>query len=764
LSLTGKTKRFGYLPTVVVVYLPAFVFSIVDLTTNLVLGEPEKLAWGWAYGVSEYILVPALAFFWTVGMGVVSLYVCWRYYRSATERQAKRNAGYVLCGLALPLIALLLVDGLLPEFEIRSPELASVALAIGGSYIAYGVIRHNLFALTPETAADSIIATMSDALLLVDNEGRVVMANQAALDLLGYDYAELVHRQLSDLFNMDGETGHEDSEQKHPARRFGESDEVTITAKDGWLVSLSVSTSPVRDAWGVKLGEVYVCRDITEQRMVQEALRESEERLRLLVDNAPEAITAYDFNGCITDCNRRAEILVGYSRDELIGRSVFELGVIPEGYVPRTVKALAKANEGVETVPFEFELVRKDGSQITVEAKTIAVERASQQEVICIAKDITDRKHMEEDLLLKEMAMENAVSAIAMSDMEGNVTYLNRACMKLWGDGNKDEILGKPYWKLLKSVEGVEAIAEAMLEKKHWEGELVARKRDGQEIQIQVNASIVEDDQGNPIQTISSFMDITEHKQAEEEKNRMEQQLQLAGRLAAVGELAAGVAHELNNPLAAVQAFAQYLVDKKDLDEDTRGDVQTIYRESQRAGRITNNLLSFARRHRPERSMISINEVVQKSLELHSYRMRVNQIEVVEKLDSELPMTMADYHQLEQVFVNLIANSEQAMTEAHGKGILQISTCVADDMLRIVFTDNGPGIPEDNLKQIFDPFFTTKEVGKGTGLGLSICFGIVQEHGGRMYAESTPGQGATFTVELPILSEHQVLEVDKHTS
>jgi two-component system NtrC family sensor kinase len=259
-------------------------------------------------------------------------------------------------------------------------------------------------------------------------------------------------------------------------------------------------------------------------------------------------------------------------------------------------------------------------------------------------------------------------------------------------------------------------------------------------------------------------MDITERKRAEEERNRMEQQLQLAGRLAAVGELAAGVAHELNNPLAAVQAFAQYLVDRKDLDDDTRDDVQTIYRESQRAGRITSNLLSFARRHRPARSMISINEVVQKSLELNSYRMRANQIEVVEQLDPALPMTMADYHQLEQVFVNIIANSEQAMTEAHGKGMLQISTCVADNMLRIVFTDNGPGIPEDNLKQIFDPFFTTKEVGKGTGLGLSICFGIIQEHGGRIYAESTPSQGATFTVELPILSERQALEVDKHTS
>jgi len=162
--------------------------------------------------------------------------------------------------------------------------------------------------------------------------------------------------------------------------------------------------------------------------------------------------------------------------------------------------------------------------------------------------------------------------------------------------------------------------------------------------------------------------------------------------------------------------------------------------------------------------MISISEVGEKSLELHSYRLRMNQIDVVKELDPELPMTMADYHQLEQVFVNIIANSEQAMTEAHGKGTLRICTSVMDNMIGIVFKDDGPGIPEEHLKQIFDPFFTTKEVGKGTGLGLSICFGIIQEHGGRIYAESTPGHGATFTVELPILSERQVLEPYKHTN
>ena len=242
--------------------------------------------------------------------------------------------------------------------------------------------------------------------------------------------------------------------------------------------------------------------------------------------------------------------------------------------------------------------------------------------------------------------------------------------------------------------------------------------------------------------------DITERKQ-------MEQQLQLSGRLAAVGQLAAGVAHELNNPLTAVQAYAQSLTSRKDLDESMKNDVETICKEAQRATKITANLLSFARRHEPEKSFISINDLIEESLELHAYRMRVNNIETFTRLDPDLPFTMTDFYQMQQVFVNIITNAEQAMTEAHGKGKLSIKTQKVGEMIQITFADDRPGIPADDLKQIFDPFFTTKDVGEGTGLGLSICYGIVQEHGGNLYAKSKPGKGTTFVVEIPIVSEDQ---------
>ncbi len=167
-------------------------------------------------------------------------------------------------------------------------------------------------------------------------------------------------------------------------------------------------------------------------------------------------------------------------------------------------------------------------------------------------------------------------------------------------------------------------------------------------------------------------------------------------------------------------------------------------------------MLSFARKHKPERQSISLNEVLEKTLELRTHQMKVNNIELSVQLQPDLPLTMADFYQAQQVFMNIIINAEQAMVEAHGKGKLMIKTRIAGNSIQITFTDDGPGISEENINRIFDPFFTTKEVGKGTGLGLSICHGIVQTHGGHIYAKSEPGKGATFVVEMPIVSDNQI--------
>ena len=252
---------------------------------------------------------------------------------------------------------------------------------------------------------------------------------------------------------------------------------------------------------------------------------------------------------------------------------------------------------------------------------------------------------------------------------------------------------------------------------------------------------------------VVNFRDVTERKEAEERKWSMEQQVQLAGRLAALGEITAGVAHELSNPLAAVQAYAQYLASKKDLDETIKRDLEKVYAESQRATKISENLLSFARRHEPDRRLISLNEVIEKSVELHMYRLRVNNVHLWMELDPDLPRIMADFHQMQQIVVNMVTNAEQAITGARGVGSLTIKTENGGGTVQMVFVDDGPGIDAGHLNRIFEPFFTTKEDGKGTGLGLSICRRIVEQHGGRLLASSEVGKGTTFTVELPLTSD-----------
>jgi two-component system NtrC family sensor kinase len=219
-----------------------------------------------------------------------------------------------------------------------------------------------------------------------------------------------------------------------------------------------------------------------------------------------------------------------------------------------------------------------------------------------------------------------------------------------------------------------------------------------------------------------------------------------------VAEVSARVAQELNAPLATILVYAQLLLARGTLDEVTKQGVETIYRVGQQASSITTNLISFARRGKPEKQLISIQEVIQKSLGLHIPRLMANNIEVVVKLQPDIPNTMADPYQMQQVFANIITNAEQAMIEAHGKGRLYLKAQKVWKTIRITFEDDGTGIPQHNIERIFEPFFTTKDAGKGLGLGLSICSGIIESHNGKIYAMSGPAGGATFVVEIPILA------------
>jgi len=240
-------------------------------------------------------------------------------------------------------------------------------------------------------------------------------------------------------------------------------------------------------------------------------------------------------------------------------------------------------------------------------------------------------------------------------------------------------------------------------------------------------------------------------------EKQLQQQLIQSEKLSAIGELISGIAHELNNPLTGVMGYSQLLQLREDLDDRAKESLLKINNLALRCQKIVQNLLSFARKQKPERTLSDINEIMEKTVELRIYELQVNNIQISQELDKNLPKTIADAHQLQQVFLNVLTNGEQAMLEAHGKGHLSIRTRTNSQKTKILveITDDGPGIPESYLTRIFDPFFTTKEVGKGTGLGLSISYGMIKEHGGSIYARSRLEKGTTFTIELPIISRLQ---------
>jgi two-component system NtrC family sensor kinase len=231
----------------------------------------------------------------------------------------------------------------------------------------------------------------------------------------------------------------------------------------------------------------------------------------------------------------------------------------------------------------------------------------------------------------------------------------------------------------------------------------------------------------------------------------VQERLLQSEKMSSVGQLVSGVAHELNNPLTGIMGFAQLLL-LRELDETSRKQVETIYSEAERASKIVSNLLTFARRRRAQKEPANLNTLIERVLELRNYDLRVRNIDVELELDPSLPETMADTNQIQQVFLNIIINAEQAIRSAGGDGKLRISTRADNGAVAASFADTGPGMSEETLRRIFDPFFTTKDAGEGTGLGLTISYGIVEEHGGRIWAESPRGNGTTFHIELPLVA------------
>ncbi|MEI7769402.1 MAG: response regulator [Chloroflexales bacterium] len=347
----------------------------------------------------------------------------------------------------------------------------------------------------------------------------------------------------------------------------------------------------------------------------------------------------------------------------------------------------------------------------------------------------------------------NAYDMIFMLDRELRITSINKVGAQITGYPVQD-LIGQPLWTLCAPDSWV--IAQAHL-RSLLDGqgvppfELELAHHNQEPIYLEVSAHVMQNGGSRPAGLHCIARNLTDRR-------RLEQQLVQSEKLSAIGQLVAGVAHELNNPLTSVSGYAQLTLRNTHLTDDTRQDIEQIHAQAERAAKIVQNLLIFAREHTPERSMVALNEVLRSALALQAYQLRVDNINVQLDLDPDLALTVADPHQLQQVFLNLITNARHAMVERGGRGTLTLRTQVVphpeheadEQMIRIEVADTGVGIPERNLRKIFNPFFTTKPIGQGTGLGLSICFGIVKEHEGQIWAESQVGNGTHVFIDLPV--------------
>jgi len=495
--------------------------------------------------------------------------------------------------------------------------------------------------------------------------------------------------------------------------------------------------------------------DITERKQAEEALQISRNFLENLTNSMWDAVFSVKMPERVIEWANDSFRLTGYEPEECVGKTTRFLYPSEEGFLTFGNKLRKAIAEGKDVLHTEQPLKRKNGEVFPAEiTTTIFREKGEPTKVTSIVRDITERKQAE---MLYKSLTDSSPTAIYISQA-GKLVFVNPRFQE--GTGLTEvELLGRDATEFVHPDDRKRARENtvAMLKGNPVSPyELRVTHKSGKTAWFVGTVNLINYKGERAI--LGNFTDIDERKKAEEDRRQLEQRAHLMSRLASIGEMAAGIAHEINNPLTTVIGFAE-LLGKKKLPDDIRKNVEFIHRDGQRIATIIDRLLTFARRQTSAQELVNINDIIENSLALQAYELKTNNIKITKQLAPDLPQTTTDAGQLQQVFLNIIMNAKTEMILAHGEGKLVIKTAIEDNTILISFKDDGPGITKQNLEKVFNPFFTTREVGKGTGLGLSVCHGIITEHGGQIYAKSRLGKGATFVVELPVVTQAKQLEL-----
>ncbi|HET7585787.1 MAG TPA: PAS domain S-box protein [Gemmatimonadaceae bacterium] len=596
-----------------------------------------------------------------------------------------------------------------------------------------------------------VIETTRDAIVITNTERRIVFANPAACALLGHAHDALLGMAVAELVAPEQE---EEVRHRHEYAIAGEPQryETVIARPDGSRRIVSVSTAPL-DELGEITGVLASLRDITEERLARDAVVRSEARYRNLVETASDAIFTLDTRGICTSANLATCRITGLAREELIGRPVATL-IDTQEFEPVREHML----DTLAGTPHRFEcrLFHRSGNARLLSVTTTPIfERGAVVGILGVARDVTEERARDAALIRSEARylrlVESATDGIFTVDRDARFISVNRSLERSVGRG-RGELIGQRVLELLDPdcCAAMQEMFDQTMAGARQRGEIRFRGGDGSlRIGSITTTPILED--GQVTGGLGIVRDVTDERQ-------MAAHLMQQEKLAAVGQLVSGVAHELNNPLAGIVAFSQLLMAAPGMGPEQVNAVTTIQKEAKRAARIVSNLLLFARQRPPERAETDLNQVLMDTLELRRYALRTQQITVDLDLEPELPITWADPFQLQQVMLNLLTNAEHAVGGVSGERKILLRTRRSGAWLHASVTDTGVGIAPDAMERIFNPFYSTKPVGEGTGLGLSISDGIVREHGGRIVVRSEPGRGATFTMQVPLVPAPETRE------
>jgi len=603
----------------------------------------------------------------------------------------------------------------------------------------------------------AIFNAANDAILLLDMEtGAIIDANEKTYEMWGYSPEEFLRLNVEDLISEEPPYQRGDGIRRIEKAAHG------IPQLFEWVFKNKVG----KRFWGeVNLKRAFneeknfvlaVVRDITERKWADKLLRESEERFRSIFHNVYVGVALVDKQGHVLDANEAFCGFLGYSPRELIGMHLSRFTFEEE--LNEEMQLLDELCSGKRpTHVMDKRYLRKDGEVVWGQLSLSAIRdnEGMPRYAAVVCKDITENKAAEQALRESQEILSGIVHSVAdyisMTDDEMRVVWNNAAVNELFGPN----LVGKKCHEAYYHRDGVcsECIVKKCLQdgKPHEEEKQILGP-DGRRMDVWSTATVAaRHPDGRPKLVVKVYRNITE-------KNRLKAEALRAGHLASLGELAAGVAHEINNPINGIINYAQILADRNNGDQELARISNRIIKEGDRIANIVGNLLSFARDRKEEHQPVDVRKVLSDSLGLtEAYFFHKDGIKLVIDVPGELPRIKARSQEIQQVFINILSNARYALNQKypglHKDKILRISAqeIHTDDhrAVRVTFHDQGTGIASHLLDRICDPFFSTKPVGEGTGLGLSNSYGIVKEHGGNLTFESKFGKYTKVMVDIP---------------